>query len=140
MGFRAYLIAGALMSMAVPASASAAQVTLETRGAQPFGRGLVALAHQRVGALARVADAPPGSTLTLTFVHRGRTVRTIRRAVVGTAEFGGRAFIRRAGHLTVRARLTTAPAGTSALSAASAQVKVIEPRSRVGSRGLRVRG
>ena len=143
MSFRRYIsVAGAVAPiwLAAAAPASAAQVTLETRGAQPFERGLVALAHQRVGAVARVTDAPPGSTLTLTFAHRGRTVRTVRRTVAGAGEATGRVFLRHAGALVVRARLTAAAGGWSAATpSASAHVSVIEPSSRVGSRGVRVR-
>lgn len=153
MAFRRYILAVvALLALAAPASAQSAQVTLETAGTQPFEGGTVSLARQRVTALARVTGAPAGSTLTLTFVHRGATVRTVREAVSGSGELSSFVTPAIGGALTIRARLSGgggggagAGGGSSAggsdgtTESASTAVRVLTPASRVGHRGPSVR-
>lgn len=140
-----YISAGvaALAVLAVPGAALAADpspVTLQTSGAESFERRLVALPGQRIAAVARAQIAPPASTLTLTFVQRGRTLRTVRTVVWGDGEVSGSVTAPRAGALVVRARLTPAGGGAAAAGGtASSRVSVLHPSSRAGSRGLRVR-
>ena len=149
MGFRRYILAAvallALLALLAPAAASAQgapQVTLETAGTQSFEGGLVSLARQRVTARARVAGAAPGSTLTLTFVHRGATVRTVRAVADAAGGAEATSFVTPAlgGPLSLRARLA-APGGGAAGAgqSAAASVRVLTPVSNVGNRGPSVR-
>ncbi|HVE67156.1 MAG TPA: peptidoglycan-binding protein, partial [Solirubrobacteraceae bacterium] len=158
MPIRRYLPLVAVFLAAVPATASAqsgATATLETAGTHAFEGGLVALAGEPVHATARAANALPGSTLTLTFVQGGRTVRTVSQPVSGTGEVTS-SLTRPAGLLTIRARVTppasssqstggsqvgtaTPAASGPASSSATARVSVVVPESGIGSRGLRVR-
>jgi hypothetical protein len=133
------VVAAGLAALGLPTSASAADVTLETGGTQPFERRLVALAGERVGAVARVSGALPGSTLTLSFVHRGRTLRTVRQPVIGAGEARGSA-VPPPGALAVRAQLAPPNGGPSASGdSAATAVSVMEAGSRAGARGVRVR-
>jgi len=146
MKLRRYLAAAvALPALAAPAPAAAqggSQVALETAGTQPFEGGLASLARQRVSAVARAAGAAPGSTLTLTFVHRGETVRTVRGSVDGSGAAEASSFVTPAlgGALSIRARLSAPGGGASgAGGSAAASVRVLTPASYVGDRGPSVR-
>ncbi len=132
------VVAAGLAALGLPASASAADVTLETSGTQPFERRVVALGGEPIGAVARVSGALPGSTLTLAFVQRGRTLGTVQEPVSGSGQASGSVVVP-PGALTVRAQLTP-PGGTPAAGdSAATAVRVMEPGSRAGARGVRVR-
>jgi lipoprotein-anchoring transpeptidase ErfK/SrfK len=151
MRLRRYILVpvAAVLALSAPAPAAgqdAPTVTLETAGTESFERGLVSLARKRVSALARVAGAPVGSTLTLTFVHRGRTVKTVRRPVSGAGEAAGFVTPAIGGPLSIRARLTAPTGGgasgggtSNAGDRASAGVRVLTPTSNVGDHGPSVR-
>ncbi|MDX6698846.1 MAG: hypothetical protein QOE65_2243 [Solirubrobacteraceae bacterium] len=152
---RRYIPLLAVAVTAVPASASAQApatptVTLQTAGTQTFERGLVAVAGDRVEGKATAANAAPGSTLTLTFVQGGRTLRTVRQVLAtGAGEAAGN-VTRPPGLLTIRARVGAPGAAASsnggsnaedaaATPSALARVTLLEPSSTLGARGLRVR-